>query len=52
MSEVELGLGFDNVNLDMLLLCVKMKTVIFLDVRKDTQKFASFIEITRGASLQ
>ena len=39
-------------SIDMLLLCVKITNVMFLKMRKDTQKFAGFIEITRGVNLQ
>ena len=34
------------------LVCVKITNVMFLNVRKDTKKFAGFIEITRGVNLQ
>ena len=39
-------------SIDMLLLCVKITNVMFLNVRKDNQKFAGFIESTRGVNLQ
>ena len=40
-----------DLGLDMLILYVNMINVMFQNVRKDTQRFADFKEITRGVSL-